>query len=371
MRLASTRKIRTEVDPEQREKSTTAFRRNPGVLTIPRVGTEVITSIEDSQCSQNLATLALNLMRCGYLKESDSNMSLKNLVQTGFQRWMQEKIGDLKHYELNFETTPELDYCIGVFDNSEILEASDSYFNKTAGEAPMYCLITPSRAKIFTVGAALTEIEAKIPGLGKTAYYWLVTQGARALHMDSPWRAEEYAQMTWWYGEDNDDGYLEMLGEYHEGEDLEEVLATSVKPSQWKASFPDWVTSIERPLSEQDLEAIAKNEDGSLESKVAQALHALIADQNACIPTVNDFGCEIVYAPVHIAWQDGDYSLAVSDDRIEEINMHGGEGYSDILSLMPIPYKPMLFRKWLVEMELGFRQLKNIERLIDLVGVPY
>ncbi len=371
MRLAGTRKICTEIEPDQREKSIAAFRRNPGVLTIPRVGTEVITSIEDNQYSQNLATLALNLMRCGYLKESDSNMSLRKLVQTGFQRWMKEKVGDLKHYELTFKTTPEINYYEGIFDNSDILEQEDGEFNKVAGTAPMYCFIYPEKGKVFTVSKALSEIETKIPGLGKTAYYWLVTQGSRALHMDSPWSVEEYARMIWWYGEDNDDDYMEILGEYHGGEDLDEVIATSVKPSQWKASFPDWVTSIENPLSEQDLKSIAKNEDGSLESKVAQALLALIADQEACIPIVPQYGCEIVYAPIHIAWQDGDYSLAVSDDRINDINAQGGEGFTDILSLMPCPYKPILFRKWLVEMELGFRQLKNIERLIDLVGVPY
>lgn len=371
MRLASTRKICTEIESDQREKSFTAVRRNPGILTIPRVGSEVITSIEDNQCSQNLATFALNLMRCGYLKESDRELSLRRLVKTGFQRWMQEKIGNLKHYELTIETTPDIGYSIGVFDNSEILEADNSDFNRIAGSAPMYCLISPGKVKIFTVGKVLSEIETKIPGLGKTAYYWLVTQGAGALHMDSPWTAEDYARQVWWYGEDNDDDYLEMLGEYHDGEDLDEVLATSVKPSQWKASFPDWVTSIENPLSERDLETIAKNDDDSLESKVAQALLALIAHKEACIPLVNEYGCEIVYAPIHIAWQDGDYSLAVSDDRINDINMQGGEGFSEILSLMPIPYNPVLFRKWLVKMELGFRQLKNIECLIDLIGVHY
>lgn len=364
MRLAGNRKVRQKIDGEgSGEKGLTAFTFNSPILTIPRFDTNIRTVFEDTQYTQNLATLALNLMRCGYIKDSDST-NLQQLIRNGFQQWIHDTVGELNFYNFSFETTPDIGYFESML--VDYGEFDIELIQKITGKHPMYCVLNPDKVKLIAVGKALSTLEENIPGLGATAYYWLVTLGSFVLDMHSPWRAEDYAIHTWWFGEDNDEDYLEMLKEYYEGDAEENV---GITPSQWKASFPDWVTAIKNPLSEKELQALVNLNDNSLESRVAEALLPMIANERVQIPTVHQYGVDTVESAIYIVWEDGDHSIAVADDRINDINMNGGDGYADILSLIPIPNKPVLFRKWLVDMERGFRQLKNIERLIELIGV--
>ena len=348
----------------ERKGLSTFVRHTASVLTIPRLNQNIQTKFNAGKHSRNLAGLALNLMRKGYI-EKDAAGELPQIVANGIQKWVLDCAGNLKYFDFSIELTPELDQFSDEMMDEDFAEMKGS-INDIAGEAPMFLLIEPGELATMTIGNKLQAIEEKTAGLGSTAYYWLATIGAKNLDVYTPWRGSDLAQQVWWYGEDNQDDFEEILKSYYDDESLEDTEA--IGPANWDASFPAWVTNLNKALSESELQLIAQAEPGSLESEVARILLDMIENQDASTPCMQDVGMNPVYNGLYLHWEENDMSHRLMDDWFQMANENGGEGYTETLSLSPIPSKPFQFRQWMAKMEKGFIQLKNIERLIELIG---
>lgn len=366
MRIANNAKISHQDTGSNIEpKGASAFVRNTAsVLTIPRLSQSIQTKFNSGLNASALASLALNLLRKGYIEEKATG-ELNQLVKEGVQKWLLGCAGQLKYFDFKVELTPDISYLTEYMD--DYIEDMEAKFKELAGESPMFLTIESGHLPIITVGKKLQEIEDKTAGLGKTAYYWLACVGASNLEVFTPWMGTAKAENTWWYGNDNQEDFVEEVSQYYEdADDLENAL--EVSPDAWDAAFPKWVTTIDQALSEEELKVIALAEPCSLESEVAGILLDMIKNKDASLPDVRMTPLESVYHGMYVYWEENDMSSRLSDDWLQQINEMGGDGYTDVLSLTPIPSKPFDFRKWMAEMEAGFTQLKNIERLIDLIG---
>lgn len=368
MRSSNNAKIshHDEQGVNERKGASPFVRNTTSVLTIPRLSQNIQTKFNAGTSARNLANLALNLMRKGYIDEKATG-DLPQLVKEGIQQWLLGCAGQLKHFDFTIELTPNLNNIQEYMYEGDFEEMATN-LNQSGDKFPMYCFIEPRNASSITIGKQLQAIEDKVEGLGKTAYYWLATVGAGNLNVFSPWKGDYLAQQTWWYGLDDQEDFVEELRQNFD--DDEEALADAmeVSPDAWEAAFPKWVTKIDNALTESELEIIAQAQPSSLESEVAAIVLDMIKNKGATLPDVYSTGMESMHHGLYLYWEENDMASRLIDDWFEGINQHGGEGYTETLGISAIPSKPFLFRQWMAAMELGFTQLKNIERLIELIG---
>lgn len=369
MRSANNAKLshQDEQCGSERKGASPFVRNTASVLTIPRLSQNIQTKFNSGKNAKNMANLALNLIRKGYIDEKATG-ELTQLVKEGIQKWILSCAGQLKHFDLAIELTADLNHLQNSMYDEDFVEM-ESNLKEAAGESPICLLIETGELSVMTIGKQLQAIEDKTEGLGKTAYYWLATIGARNLEVFTPWMATHRAENVWWYGTDNQECFVEEVTQYYDDDDADSLEnALSVSPEKWHAAFPEWVTNIEEPLSEADLNIIAQAEPSTLESEIATILLDMIKNKDASIPNANVTGMESIYSGLYLHWEDNDMSNQLADDWFEGVNQTGGEGYTESLCLTPIPSKPSKFNQWMEEMEAGFIQLKNIERLVNLIG---
>lgn len=369
MYIKSNAKIHHEDNgSEIRREGLSAFiSHTANVLTLPRVSQKVQTQFNAGKTMRNMAGLALNLLRKGYLEESETD-DLQTLIKKGTQKWVLEQAGNLKLFDFSIEMTPDIEYFQNIMYEEEFKEMQ-AEFDKETGAHPMYMVIEPGELAKVTIGAKLQEIEAKVPGLGKTAYYWLATCGGSVLEVFTPWIGTHLAEHIWWYGMDDQEDYVSELEGYFEDDEENMASALEVGPDAWTAAFPIWATKIEKALDEKSLLEIATSEPESLESNVARIVLELIKNQDAIMPGIRMTQMEPIYNGLYLHWEENDMSARLIDDHFQNLNINGGEGYAEAMALSPIPSKPFHFRKWMAEMEKGFKQLKNIDQLVNLIGV--
>jgi PRTRC genetic system protein F len=348
-----------------RKGNTTFIRNTASVLTLPRLSQKIQTQFNAGGDLCNLAGLALNLMKKGYVEENETE-DLTKIISNGFQKWVLAHAGDLKHFDFTIELTPDLSNISNLMADEDFAEVERG-LKEAAGKSPMFFLIEPGYLGSYAIGQKLKEIEDKVTGLGKTAYYWLATCGAKNTEIYTPWMGSSKAQHIWWYGEDNQDDFVEAVQSYYDEEDAIES-ALEVSPDSWRAAFPSWVTSIEKALSEDELKVIAQERTDSLESKVAAILLEMIQNKDATIPDARSVSLEPMHNGMYLFWTEHDMSSQLIDDWFQEINQMGGEGFVESLCVSPIPTKTKQFNEWMSEMEKGFNQLRNIEQLIELIG---
>lgn len=368
MRLANNAKISRQDGSKQGERKNPApfVGNTASVLTIPRLNQNIQGKINAGTHAINVANLALNLLRKGYIEETAEGET-SQLIKEGIQKWVSTHAGELEFFEFSLEISPELSQLeYAMYDNDE--EEFHKSIKSEFGAHPMFLSIEPGNLTIMQIGKTLQEIEDKVEGLGKTAYYWLATCGTNCLNVFTPWQGSYYAEQTWWYHMDNQEDFVDEISQYYD-DDVESMQeAMEVSPDNWEAAFPKWVTSIENPLSEDDLRIIANTSEDSLVTQVAEAVLALIKYQDAQLPDVRITQLESVYNGMYLYWEDQDMSSRLIDDYTQHINNLGGEGYLGTLGISPIPSKQFQFRQWMANMEKGWIQLKNIEQLVKLIG---
>lgn len=368
MRLANNAKI-SHQDREykgKRENSTSIRRNTASVLTIPKLNPNIEGKVSAGVHAVNLAGLALNLLRKGYIDEKAEGET-SQLIKDAIQKWVVSHTGDLELFDFSLEISPELSQLEhAMYD--EDAESFHKMIQSEFGQHPMFLSIEPGSLPMMYIGKILQDIEANVDGLGRTAYYWLATCGAKILDVYTPWRGSYLAEMTWWYHQDNQEDFVEEISQYYEDDEESMEQAMELSPDSWRAAFPKWVTDIENTLSEAELISIANNTENSLESQVAKVVLELIKHQDAELPDVRMTELDSVYMGMYLHWQEGDMSGRLIDDHLQQLSEMGGEGYLETLGISPIPSKPFQFRQWMARMEKGWIQLKNIEQLVKLIG---
>lgn len=330
------------------------------VTALPVFDSKVPVTLEYGGSSSQWALLALYLYDAGYLRESDKGNVVK-LCQAGMTRWINAHTRNLKLYGLHVEVTSDLESA--GYENLWLHSKEVSIDDNTD---LFIRFVVDDTLPQFTIGKKLTELEQLVPGLGKTAYYWLAVEGARHFDVFTPWMGRELASHIWWMGGDNMSDFKLLLDD--EGMTEEEYEYPS--PDSWDAGFPDWVNKISEELPAGRLQELAERHKDAYVREVAKAVLDLQSIKESWMPDLSGTDQQSAYSAIYLLWGNDDTGLdsRLLDDHMEMANM-GADYYSYDLGLIHIPKELAAISEVFKGLENGFKQMENIERLINLVGV--
>jgi len=182
----------------------------------------------------------------------------------------------------------------------------------------------------------------------------------------TPWAGDYLAESTWWQWQSNNKDWIEELKLYDE-DITDEQIAEMIGPDDWVKQFPEWATKISKPMKKSELEKLASIKDGNLQSEVAKAVLELIKLESASLPGLESTDYMGAYHGMYLFWEENDSLSRLMDDWMEHCNMVGD--MSTYLGQCKFSVSPMEFRRWKISIEKGLTQLKNLERLIKLIGI--
>ena len=136
---------------------------------------------------------------------------------------------------------------IQVLDNFELLATPDHDGLDLDYEEPpdpqknlLYIGVRSQQSTRFiNVKAKVERLEAEHPGFGRTAIHYVELAGYRTFTAFTPQVALHHASYLYWYGQDNDEDFEQERESFGEGE--EELDDGFLMPSQFLASFPDYM----------------------------------------------------------------------------------------------------------------------------------
>lgn len=323
------------------------------VTALPVIGSKVKPVIDYGGSRQHWATLALHLLNAGFLKSSDKG-DVVSLCSVGLNRWMEQHTKPLKVYGMDIIVTPDIsDEGYEYTDGGSKTEASRELF--------MRFTIDDSIAQ-FAIGEKLMRLEELVPGLGKTAYHWLAVQGVRHFGVFTPWMGHDLAQYTWWFGCDTMQDFEEELQNYEMT--LEEFGQPT--PDEWTAAFPEWALNINAELSAEQLQDLVSHKD-ALIGEVASAILDVQSLKDSEMPDLYGTELQAAYSGFYLFWEEQDMSTRLLDDFMEYANS-GADYYTNDVGIVKIPREITAIAQLFQNLETGFKQMKNIERLTSLVG---
>lgn len=325
------------------------------VMTLPLMGKEVAPSIEYGGSKQNWAALALYLLDRGFITEKDKGDAVA-LANVGIKKWLKKYAKDIEFYKFHIDVTPTIDDNGFSYVNQESIEENnpDIYMMFGAGEG----------LAGFDLVEKMTTLEESIPGLGQTVYYWLVTEAARNFDVYSPWMGRDLASNVWWMGMDTQKDWLSEVE--LNGEELEEGSTPS--PNDWDAAFPEWVNNIKSVFTKAQIKKIAKTHQDAFIKDVCESLLEIIDSEDAYMPDLSGTEYYRAYSGLYLFWGgENDISKRLMDDFMQDVN-NSGDSYSEFLGLTKIPNNQEDIDMSFKQLEAGLKQMRNLERLIKLVG---
>lgn len=363
MRLRSTAKLFRDGQPRRTGGSLHTPRavRAPDLITIPRIDPAVLGQFSKASDTSIWAQAALLWMENGGITEADTGSAVQ-LVNNAVSTWVNHQTGELRHLDFSVHITTN-DPCEG-----NGIEEGDAW----EGEG-LFLQYYAGACNTFTLQSKLEGLYTVNPALAETAMYWLELAGARTLNLLTPWRGRDVATYTWWYGQDDQEAFLEEYGLYSEDDDelegAEDGMEGVVGPDQWDEAFPKWVRQPEAKLTQDELMALAGCSESSLATQVAALVASIAENGDVMLPGVERTDMESVYFGAHLRWNEQDPLLRLLDDWINNANQCG-DGYTELYGLDFMPFNPEKFSEWQASMSKVFSQIQKIDRLIDLIAVP-
>lgn len=364
MHMHSNRKLRAKGTGVLRTgRSVPAAVCHPAIshLSVPRLSPDVPGTIcLNSEGSQDWARHALNWLELGYLSDKDRGAAFE-LVQLAISRWVNGICGNMKHLTFDLHATLEHPYWSPEEEES----------NGESGSLKL--LVGSEEIKIFSIGAKLAKLHELHPDLAVTALNWLGWVGARTLNIWTPWRAEYSATHIWWFGNDDQEGFLQEYASYHEeredtdeeGEDGE--MDEPFGPNQWRESFPDWVTKPEARMDIASLRSFSQSSPDPLLSSLAALVADIAENGDVEFGRVEEFEQESVYTSAILRWDEDDPMMRLYDDHIEQAN-YSSDYYTEIYGFESLPVALEDFSQKIAQLERVLRNISQLDRLIDLVA---
>lgn len=332
------------------------------VTTLPVFGQEVSSTVTTGGAVTNWAKFALFLLDEGYLSSDEASRNPIELVNIGMKNFLEREVGQIEVAELIFKVTPQItdhgfsNYMVG-----------SEEFQVPEDNTELYLIITPNICRWYAIGKKLTEIEIEVPGLGKTAYYWLATKGMDLFGIMTPYFAtQNVAPPQWWFGTENQKDYLEEREAYTEDEDDEWYQPS---PDDWKAAFPDYVTNPNATLDIDRLKEIANTHSDDSIKQIAALTVRIAEHEKFTLPHVHHTEYQSVYSPVYLLWEPNDMLNRLTDDFFQTAS-ETMDYYTEDLGLLHIKVDDIqAMKEMLSNLRKGFTQFKNFEQLINLIGV--
>jgi len=215
--------------------------------------------------------------------------------------------------------------------------------------------------QFINVKAKAERLEAEHPGLGRTAIHYAELAGFRTFTAFTPQVAFHHASYLYWYGMDNDEDFEQERVSYGEGD--EELDEGFLMPSQFLASFPDYMFTG-KVLEREEIQRIASGTDEAGETaKVMLSIMDLL-DQQAKFPILTKYYGESAYFSCYMGTED-DMLGRVLDDFYEQT---GNGEFTDMYGVAEVQLDEPSFQQWKTEMEKGFALYSQLDRLMRCIG---
>lgn len=335
------------------------------VTTLPFIDNEVRVTASVESRALNWARLALFFMEEGYLTDEVKVPSAMQAAQIGFDNWVKQHAQELKVCDMRVTLTPDIarEGYSSIYDQDK-----QCYVAFDSTNTQLFMLFTVDSPVFITIGHKIQELEAIVPGLGQTLYSILAEKSCDVFGSLTPWSGLDMASYVWWLGADNDEDYIsELKANYEEDEELD-LSDYAPKPSEVNAAFPEYVTKLENPLSINELMELSTKHDEDWVREVCKVAVDMSQVGDFQLPDLADTEAQSVYVPYMFGWESNDIFERLLDDFFEDANM--SDVSTQDCGLVPLPVNDQKRMKSLFSnLERGFSQMKNIERLIKLISV--
>lgn len=311
------------------------------------------------QNDQAFARLALNMLDTGMLSDTDTGTP-GALVQTGFNRWLAGIVGE----------TPRLNKVFGCLAGSVEEAASwQTGHEEISEEAAYLALSIDEPEQVIAIGPVIESLESILPGLGQTVFGIIEMASFKTINAFTPSVGLYYGSYLYWQGTDTDDDWrAEMEACYGEEWESEED-AEFYLPSQYRASFGcEWLFGRRQRVRERKLKRLARRHPLPWVRRLCSlALHmqALI-EQGAMLPSAELIESECVYSSVLLRWHENDDLVRVFDDHVQRAN-ECCDSYTDIASILEVPYEKEAFVRWEAATRKGFRLYELLDAALAVV----
>jgi PRTRC genetic system protein F len=213
-------------------------------LALPRISS-VPTKLNHQQSAESTSRIALALLDLGLACDEDAAYAATPaiFVERIFNRWISERAACINILSPRFTLTDKLE---------SFEESSDS-------ETSQMCVgisYSTENAVWFALKDKIEALEAAAPGLGQTAlstlYRWLSVTSLAI----SPDFVFSLVQRFYWYGEEDEKGYLEEMEAM--GEDIED-MECPVTREAFENEYPRFVYSPSETLNKEDLQNLKEH----------------------------------------------------------------------------------------------------------------
>lgn len=258
---------------------------------------------------------------------------------------------------------------IQVLDNFELLATPDrdgldlDYEERRDHEENLLYIGVRSQqtTPFINVKAKVEKLEAEHPGLGRTAIHYAELAGYRTFTAFTPNEALRHASYLYWYGQETDEDFKEEREAFGEGD--EELDEGFLMPSQFLASFPDYMVTG-KVLEREEIQRIASGTDEAGET--ARVILSIMdsIDRKAGFPIFAEYYGESAFFSCYMGTGD-DVMGRVLDDFYE---CTGNGEFTDIYGVAEVKLDEQSFQQWKTDMEGGFALYSQLDRLMRCIG---
>jgi|GEM_PF-1606349 len=359
-------------DPERGKALSSFGHHAPNLLAIPRLASDIPTTIENDRFDSRWSRIALLWLDAGYIVESDKG-SPREMIQIAVARWMEKLVEGnrlLGDFGILIFPHPSAD----GFQSSAYDEAKEEWRNHW-----FFGIMGGYTFPWVRLERRITELEQACPGLGKTAFYWFEMASVPLLPIFTPLIGRHIAERIWWCGMDNQEDYESEMRAYHALDNIESMEEDSNGPNAFDNAFPEWMfgpgKDAEWRLDAVQLQQIALEGETEDLRKISSITLALSQTKRGTyrLPSMFDPDGPVestnAYHLAHVRWNGDDPLLRLADDYLEEANQCG-DGFTELLGADCVPLDESGFQKWKTGIEAGFAVLKQLDALLSLISDP-
>jgi PRTRC genetic system protein F len=284
----------------------------------------------------------------------NTETTTRDIISLALSAWASRHCADIQVLD-NFEllATPDQDALDLDCENQPVPDQNILYIGVRSQQS------TP----FINVKAKVEQLEAVYPGLGRTAIHFAELAGYRTFTAFTPEVAFHHASYLYWYGMESDEDFEQEREAYGEEDEDDELDDGFLMPSQFLASFPDYMFTG-NVLEREDIQRIASGMGEAGETaKVILSIMDLI-DRQAGFPIFSNYYGESAYFSFYMGTGD-DMLGRVLDDFYE--STQSGE-FTDMYGVSEIQLDEPSFQQWRKEMEKGFALYSQLDRLMRCIG---
>lgn len=298
------------------QPAATPIRCNYG-LTLPKLPSSVPASYTIQENAVESSLNLLTFVDAGLISEEDVPEKWQandTIIGDAINRWAAKQSSKLNLFDMRIVYSESLGQLIinSEIDQEELIKACDADPEQKTINIGIYA---NSWDEIF-IGKKMEELEASVPGFGKTVMAHLSREtSSTTMYCVTPQEVFGMCTHLYWMGDNSEEEMLEeLLSQMGAGEEFEAEKEGIIKKSDLYASMPEWSVECETLFTVDQIRELA-TDDGSLVAQVAKALLPIAENKGKhemlhSVPIMDNH----ISPALLIRWNELDMTTQVYDD---------------------------------------------------------